>query len=705
MANDLMTKQAIMLAQAGEDISHMINPKYKPEERELIMQGARRGRDISRFLIQEESMTPDRGLGWDLVDAVNSAGAGFENAIINTAVAPYNLIKKATSKKGEFNPIEIDTDKYNLQGASKNKFAKGLGELGGDILAGAVIPGGAVTKATKYAPKLEKLISKSDKLWGKLSKTQKAKVLAVKGADIGAEGAMMGALYGARDKDTSIPEDMLYGAGINYPAAAVFKAPSYLTTKYLQRMAKKAMKGESEALTPGQVKKIDQEIGNAPVDFGAISGNKAISGLYRDVIANLPFSSSKEKAGEVIGGLNKAGEDLKKVYGGNIDETEIPGQLISHMSEKQKGYEEETGKKFLAAQKIAEDSNVNMTEVDDLINEASKVYNSLKGREAIPGAQLKFIKKIVDLKEMTKADNMNTSSYPFTPGKKIISFNKLDSIRKDLGTFAREAALDKDKTLYANLAKLETLTHNSIEKSLEKGGAEEAVALWKAGRQLHKNNVIPYRKPEIQKIIQGKKSNEKIHDVLLKGDPENQKVFGDLSPDLTNKVLRMRLFGNAIEEVGGKQTINSNKLIREYSKLNEFQKKRSFTPEQRQQLDRYVQLHKVAGNSKLILEPPKTGKYVYNAAIKLAALGAPALAGFKSHDEEYAPSGTPTGAAAYLLGALLSKKGSKYFTSRDGLRKDYIRGRADQGKISKSAQKTLARMIARGALGDNPFED
>lgn len=717
MAHDLMTKQAIALAQAGEDINHLISPKYKAEERELIVEGARRGRDIGRFLIQDAPMTQDRGLGWDLIDAINSAGAGFENALINTAVAPYNIYKKITSAPGEFNPIEIDTDKYNLQGASKNKFVKGVGEFTGDIVAGALIPGGAVTKATKYLPKTTKLVGNADKLWNKLSKTEKAKVLALRGADIGAEGAMMGALYGARSKNTSLSDDMLTGAAVNYPTAAAFKAPSFLLSKYLQRSAKKARAGESEALTPEQVERIDQEIGDAPVDFGTIAGNKTMRGLYTDIVSHLPFSGAKEKAGKVVGALNKQGDDLKRAFGGDLDETEIPARLTKRLKKNEERYEEEVGLKFSAAQKIAEKSKLPMTEIIGLKKVAKKLYKEVQGRKSIPSETKKFIKEIANLGKVEAKEVKETNGLILPAAlqaersaekaKKFshVSFKKLDNIRKDLGIMARKAALDQDQTLHGLLSKLEGLTHNSIEESLKTNGAEEAVKLWKEGRQIHKNNVIPYRKPEIQKIIQGKKSDEKIHDILLKGDPENKKVFSHLPDNLVNQVIRLRLFGNSIENVGGKQRVNSKKLIREYAKLNKFQKRRAFTSAQREQLDRYAQLDKLAGTSKEILEPPKTGKYVYNAGVKALAFGLPALSGFKAHDEEYAPSGVPTALLSLFAGKAFSKKASKYFTSREGLRKDYIRGRATQSKSSKKAQRALARMITRGGLGDNPFED
>jgi hypothetical protein len=691
MASDFLTKQAVMMAQAGEDISHMINPKYTPEQRDLIMEGARRGRDIGRFLLQEESATPDRGVGWDLVDAVNSTGAGLEQGLVNTGLMPVNLIRKAIANKGEYKPIEFDIDKHNIQGKAKNKFLKGVGEFTGEVVGGLAIPGGAVTRGAKALNIFQKGA-------GKVAKT------ALKAGDIGAEGAAAGALYGSQEADSDIGSDAVTGAAINYPVAGMFKLPSYALTKYLRGAAAKAARGESEALTRKQVEQIDQDVGDLPVDAGTMMGNKTITNIYRDIVANLPFSNAKKDSSKVVGKVQREAENLKQRYGGNIDETKIPEEIVSHMSKKQKAYEKRVGRRFEAAGKIAEESKVNMTEIDDLVEEASKLHGALKSRKAIPGAQKKFIKEIADLKQMTKADNMNTSYYPFTPGKKILSFGRLDSIRKDLGTYAREAELDKDKTLHSSLSRLEKLTHDAIENSLEKNGAKEAVTLWKEGRELHRKNVIPYRKPEIQRIIQGKKSNEKIHDILLKGDPENKKVFSDLSDDLVDKVVRSRLFGGAIEEVGGKQRINTAKLVKEYTKLNEHQKRRVFDKSQRENLDKFVQLHKMAGTARLLLEPPKTGKYVYNAGIKAATMALPAYAGVISHDTESGSTGARNALLTLLAGAAISKKASKYMTSRNGLRKDYIRGKATQSKASEVAQKAISRAITKGLVGKNDFD-
>lgn len=452
------------------------------------------------------------------------------------------------------------------------------------------------------------------------------------------ESAIQGAGAGAATANPNqIGSGALSGAVGGSLLHGAFATPKTITNAILRNTAKKAENYIGFLRTPAQVAKINQQLGNQPVNIGEVINSPWNKTIYNATSA-IPLNTSRNNPAALVGQTHAFANNLLSKIGNGIAPEESAEKIQKALSDNENA--------------VQRRSKALYKEVDDAAtqNETNVQYNN-------------YSKAIKDIKnELSNTDSPDPDESKVLAAlpdlsTKVASFTRAKNTYSNLLTASRQLAEGGNR----NAERLLIQAQKALEQDMETGakaGGQDTYEKYRAAQDDFKNNVVPYRAPIIQKIIQDKSNLKNVNTPLV--DTSNKKVLEDFTPEQKNMVLYNHLLNHAQLDEDGDPEITSAAMGSAYKKLGANLRKRLISPETQADFNKLNMLNKASKEAQTRLVPPDTGVQAAQQISKgdwKAALGALA---WKS-------------AAAFPPALIAANKGLKTLYS-PGLREAYAAG-------------------------------
>ena len=565
---------------------------------------------------------------WSLTNIINQFGKGFGQGAVDTGTALVNLPKRGVDAAFGKEP---DPFTYDIPGQEPHSIPNLLGkgtELGAELLVAPEIKAFQAL-AAKLAPLFLKAAPRAKEAINSSKLAQLANY-APAAADVGATGAAYGALFGANNPEQTLRESALKGALGSMAIGGAARIPSAFREMDVRQLAQKIKSGKERGRSPAETAKYMEDIQGLPIDIGTAVDNESRFQKYKD-LASFTGSGVKQKAAEINAITKTHADKLKKNLIGGADMLGTNDAALAALIADEDKYSSAVSKLFKNFSTLSDQYGIKVPRV-----QTNKVIkNIIKEHEHTEkvGTFSKFTDSFInELKEklaggktpkvepppespLILPDYLKPEP-PLPPKKTKPSVKDIDEERKVFNERAKQHGTDWNRYISGVYKSLEKASINDIEKAITKSKHPELIKEWQTARKTHATKVVPYRKREIENILTGKESSEKLPNVLTK--PSNQFVFNSLPKHIQKQIVYRKLNPSG-------QDISEAQLANRYKVLDANAKKR-LMGDAKKEWDTLVKLNDIKQKINPVLEKPNTGfanKESINA-IKAIAGGAAA---------------------------------------------------------------------------------
>jgi mannose/fructose/N-acetylgalactosamine-specific phosphotransferase system component IIB len=452
------------------------------------------------------------------------------------------------------------------------------------------------------------------------------------------EAAIQGAGAGAV---TANPNQMgsgaLTGAAVGSLLHGAFATPKTIANAVLRSTAKKAENNIGFLRTPFQVGKINQQLGNQPVNIGEVINSPWNKTIYNATSA-IPLNTSRNNPAALVGQTHAFANNLLSKIGNGISPEDSAEKIQQALSDNEDVVQKRSKALYKAVDDAAKQNETNV-QYNNYSKAIGNIKNELSNTDSPDPDESKVLAALPDL------------------STKVASFTRAKNTYSNLLTASRQLAEGGNR----NAERLLIQAQKALEQDMEAGakaGGQDTYEKYRAAQDDFKNNVVPYRAPIIQKIIQDKSNLKNVNTPLV--DTSNAKVLEDFTPDQKNMVLYNHLLNHSSLDEDGNPVITPAAMGSAYKKLGANLRKRLVSLDNQGDFNKLNMLNQASKEAQTRLTPPDTGVQAAQQISKgdwKAALGALA---WKS-------------AAAFPPALIAANKGLKILYS-PGLREAYAAG-------------------------------
>jgi hypothetical protein len=450
-----------------------------------------------------------------------------------------------------------------------------------------------------------------------------------KALDTIGQGALLGYLGGDPNNPYSNAATGAVVGGITHGVANAIPGVTNLgkavINSQLKNYAEKAKNKVGFLRTPEEAQRINQQVGNVPVNFGEIVDNPELTRALYSAGKMLPFSGVKDNppilvrsaydaANNLFNGLNP--KEMTLPINGEMKNISITpansNSVLNQVLQKNHGAQEKISQDlyqkaldFASQNKVKIPLNNYVDALTKLKNQKTSVPINSTLRATIKNALERFSSPLDNIPQTESKIILSPgSTYQGTPNVKSsnlykqIPFATAHFEKSDLNDLARNFKSNNDTKNYARATKLT----QALEKDIEENGYNqnpELKKLYQTAQNNFEKNVTPYRKEPISSFIRDDKDATTLHKYLM--NDKNATVLSHMSPQEKSLAVYNYLVPRANLDISPAMTAGAFRQIPEAVKPN------LLTPQQIEDFNRVNALHEVTKEAAKRYEPPATG--------------------------------------------------------------------------------------------------
>ncbi len=500
-----------------------------------------------------------QGIAVPQVSSNNAQEPSFQTSLDNFAQNPISAIGSAAYGLATGAGKAIGQDVFNaanlIPGVHLNPnvftapqgLASDIGGIAGHM-AGFALPGGVATRAAESIPAL----------------AQTGNAIIPTAERLAAQG-LSGATYGvATSPDGQRLQGGAWGlAGSMLPEAAVRGAIP--TAGFVKNLIT-----GTPNLSP-EAQALQSQVGNLPVPYAAQT-------LYNKVLGNIPLSAVAKQQGQIADAAQQKANSIVDTLKGGQGEGDIAQNVANTIQVNHKAATENNAALYKSVADQADAAGVKISSAPNLSATATQYLNN--SDNPLEPKEQNILNKYLGTPDL--------SAIGMGGGLKggPLSFNEAHNLQKQFSSQA-QSYYGKDNYLGKMYSDLSDSLKNDMEGAAQASGNTDVYNNLLAAKQDFAQNVAPYRDNSMYPIVTGDKNLNTIHNALLQNTPQANKVVSDLPDDVKKQVAYLNFSRPAISEnpANGDYTPNPQKLYNAYNKMDETQKNKLFTSDDRQQFN------------------------------------------------------------------------------------------------------------------------
>lgn len=543
-----------------------------------------------------------------------------------------------------------------------------IGKFGGDI--GSFLIGGGIGEGARAAAESIPALSKAATYLGqnRLAPSMTKQLLG-------------GALFGAAQN----PDNHLQGAAIGGALGGAGSLLGGAINALRPSQLFKSQLSPSELLTNAQVAK------GTETPLGDVIQSGPLKKTYENLLTKIPFSGADDQMARTAKTIVNKGQDILQGYLGGTAPQEVNQTIKNALVSTYQKQQQIKNDLYQNANKLAEESGLKL-ELPNFTNNAKKYTNLINDQSFLKfePEEKALLSRLSNYKNPANGENRSVSdilggTYP-VKYPTLQEANLLSSRLNSLANKYKASPAPEDRNTANILSKLGTSLKSDIKDGIKNSGNTQLQDAFQAAETNYKKNFSQYLDKDIYQYINGNKTSDDLINTFIKTGSSNdkgiqlQKLMNNL-PQKAQDLVKYSYLSRAIkgDEFNRVADPKSLRTLWSDTKLGQNQKKALMpNPEERKQMDSFVNLAKMNDESLTRMFNPKTGARNPEFLTGLAAFSAKGIPG--------------------LLGAAMVGQGaSKLMTSpkiRESLINAMIKDQKMRGGLTTSAiAQTLASQV------------